>query len=302
MQVPNPLRAAFGWIGDTASRLLFGDSTPSTEVVGDRDAGLFGPDSVAWRLHADASMLVAGLRAVVVQTLHPLVMAGVAEHSDFRHDPWGRLQRTVRFVDAVTYGTAAEVESVFGQVRGVHRRIKGFSPDGRPYDATDPHLVAWVHAVLVDSALLAYGRFGRWRLEPADADRYVAEMAIIGEGLGAEFVPRDVAGLRQWLADVDGLDVGPDTRAAALYLLVLAPVPLYARGAYLTLSAAAVSLLPDWARWRLGVPRVPLADPLIVVPVTKAMLAVSNRVLPPPPGRLAAETRLVQEGLPSLVH
>jgi uncharacterized protein (DUF2236 family) len=294
VQVPNPLAAGLDRFGETARRLLFGDAATEPVCVGDGDGGLFGPDSVAWRLHADAAMLVAGLRSVVVQTLHPLVMAGVADHSDYRHDPWGRLQRTIAFVDAVTHGTTAEVDAAFAQVRGVHRGVRGVSPDGRTYDANDPHLVAWVHAVLVDSALLAYERFGQQRLDPADADQYVGEMAVIGERLGAGFVPRDLAALRGWLADADGLAVGNETRAAALYVLVLAPVPLLARGAYLTLSAAAVSLLPSWARWRLGVPPLPLADAVVVGPATRVTLAVANRVLPPPPCREAADLRLAR--------
>jgi uncharacterized protein (DUF2236 family) len=300
------MRAVTDWLGGASSRLLFGDAAACAPAgngdAGDRDPGRFGPDSVAWWLHADAAMLVAGLRAVVMQTLHPLVMAGVADHSDYRHDPWGRLQLTVGFIDAVTYGTSGEVDAALGRVRQAHRHVKGWAPDGRRYDAGDPHLVAWVHAVLVDSALLAYERFGQSRIDPADADRYVDEMALIGDALGAEFVPREVAALRGWLADVDGLRVDGETRTAALYLLVLAPVPLFARGAYLTLSAAAISLLPGWARWRLGVPRVPLADTLIVTPATRAMLTVANRVLPPPPGRIAAETRLVEQPVPSPVH
>jgi uncharacterized protein (DUF2236 family) len=303
VDVLDPLRGAAGWMGTTTSRLLFGEpAEPPPGFDGAGDAGRFGPESVAWRLHADASMLVAGLRAVVVQTLHPLVMAGVADHSDFRRDPWGRLQRTVGFVDTVTYGTSAEVDAALTQVRHTHRRVKGAAPDGRRYDAGDPHLVAWVHAVLVDSALLAYERFGPGRLDPTDADRYVAEMAVIGDGLGAAFVPRDVTALRSWLAGVDGLRVDGDTRAAALYLLALAPVPLFARGAYLTLSAAAIGLLPSWVRWRLGVPPVPFADVFVVTPATRAMLALARRVLPLSPARTAAEIRLGGEGLASLVH
>jgi uncharacterized protein (DUF2236 family) len=219
-------------------------------------------------------------------------MAGVAQHSDYRRDPWGRLQRTIAFVDAVTHGSAAEVDAAFDRVRGVHRAVRGVTSDGLAYDASDPHLVAWVHAVLVDSALLAYERFGSQPLDPVAADRYVAEMAVIGERLGADFVPRDVAGLRDWLANVDGLEVDGETRAAALYVLVLAPAPLLARGVYLTLSAAAVSLLPSWARWRLGVPPLPLADAVVVRPATRVTLAVANRLLPPPPCREAADMRL----------
>jgi uncharacterized protein (DUF2236 family) len=298
VELPRPVRVGVDRIGTTAGRLLFGDGTGAPDDRG--DLGRFTPDSVVWRLHADASMLVAGLRTVVVQTLHPLVMAGVADHSDYRHDPWGRLQRTIDFIDAVTYGSVAEADAAFARVRAIHRSIRGVAPDGRVYDASDPELVAWVHGVLVDSALRAYERFGPARLEPADADRYVAEMAVVAERLESSFVPRDVAGLRRWLDGVEGLAVGPDTRAAAFYLLARAPVPLYARGAYITLSAAALSLMPGWARWRLALPGVPLAEPLLVWPATRLTLAVGNRVLPPSPCRAAAEAKIAREGTRTL--
>jgi len=297
VQLLSAVRNGIDRIGATAGRLLFGHDACAPDTGTDRR---FGPDSVVWRLHADASMLVAGLRTVLVQTLHPLVMAGVADHSDFRRDPWGRLQRTIDFVDAVTYGSTAESDAAFARVRTVHRSIRGVAPDGRTYDANDPQLVAWVHAVLVDSALLAYERFGPARLAPTDADRYVAEMAVVAERLGSAYVPRDARGLRAWIDGVEALTVGPDTRAAAYYLLARAPVPFYARGAYMTLSAAAVSLLPGWVRWRLALPALPLAEPLIVWPATRLTLAVGNRVLPPSPCRAAAEANLARDGAPTL--
>ena len=121
------------------------------------DAGIFGPDSVAWRLHADPAMLVGGLRALLVQALEPRAMAAVDQHSKFREDPWGRLERTTNFVVSTTYGDTAAAEAAAGIVRKVHERIHGTDPvTGLPYSGSDPDLLLWIHAVEVESFLLAY--------------------------------------------------------------------------------------------------------------------------------------------------
>ncbi len=143
------------------------------------DAGWFGPESVAWRMHADLATIIGGLRALLYQTLHPLAMAGVADHSDYRHDPWGRLHRTSRFIAATTYGTSSEAAAAVARVQQVHERVHGIAPDGRPYRPHDPPLLAWVHATEVDSFLAAYHRYGAAPLGAADADRYVGEMAVV---------------------------------------------------------------------------------------------------------------------------
>ena len=108
------------------------------------------------QVHADASMFVGGLRALLLQSLHPLAMAGVAEHSDYRGDPWGRLQRTSTFLAVTTFGTATDAQRAVDRVRGIHRRVHGVAPDGKPYRADDPHLLEWVHIAEVDSFLKAY--------------------------------------------------------------------------------------------------------------------------------------------------
>ena len=129
------------------------------------DPGLFGPASVAWRVHGEMSMLVGGLRALLLQTLHPPTMAGVADHSDYRKDPLGRLHRTGRFIGATTYGNTATAEHVIEMVRRIHERVAGTLADGTPYAATDPHLLGWVHVTEVDSFLRAYERYG-WAASP----------------------------------------------------------------------------------------------------------------------------------------
>jgi len=166
--------------------------------VGDRDAGLFGPDSVTWRVHSNLSMLVGGIRALIVQTLDPLAMAGVADHSLYRSDPLGRLRRTAAFIAATTFGTTAEAAAAVARVRAIHDAVQGVAPDGRPYAASDPDLLAWVHHVEVQSFLVAYQRVGPG-LAPADADRYVAEMARLGELLGVVDPVTDAVALDRWV-------------------------------------------------------------------------------------------------------
>jgi uncharacterized protein (DUF2236 family) len=116
----------------------------------------FAEDRPIRRVHADAAMFVGGLRALLLQSLHLLVMAGVAQHSRYREDPWGRLQQTSFFLVATTFGPAQEAERAVARVRGLHRRVHGTAADGRSYAASDPHLLRWVHVAEVDSFLAAY--------------------------------------------------------------------------------------------------------------------------------------------------
>src|SRR5215207_5448146 len=144
------------------------------EAEGDR---WFDRDRPIRIVHSDAAMFVGGLRALLLQSLHPLAMAGVADHSDFKTDPWGRLQRTAEFLTWTTFGTADQAERACQQVRAVHATVVGSAPDGRPYAASDPHLLLWVHLAEVDSFLVAYQHYGTARLERAQRDGYVADMA-----------------------------------------------------------------------------------------------------------------------------
>lgn len=267
MVVDEAIAAVRHFGGDRLRRALSGDDALRPEELATADdTGLFGPASVAWRVHGDASMLIGGLRALLLQTLHPLAMAGVADHSDYRHDPWGRLHRTGRFVGGTTFGSTTTAERMIDQVRVIHDRVVGTAPDGRPYAANDPHLLLWVHVTEVDSFLRAYRRYGEGRLTDAECDRYVAEMAGVGRRLGADGVPGDVeelaACLRSFRAECRS---GRQAREAARFLL-LPPVPLPLRGAYGIISAGAVGLLPGWARLMMGLLIPPGLDPLAIRP------------------------------------
>jgi uncharacterized protein (DUF2236 family) len=295
--VTGPVACLRSGLGHALRRAIAGDlHLDGTQVANEEDPGLFGPGSPVWQVHGDASMLIGGLRALLLQTLHPLAMAGVAEHSDYRRDPWGRLHRTGHFVGSTTFGTTATAERAIEAVRRVHRPIHGFAADGRPYAAEDPHLMLWVHLTEVDSFLQAHRRYGEGRLRDADADRYVAQMAEIARRLGTEEPPTDVASLQQALEDFrPELAAGAQAREAVRFLLV-PPVPLVARGAYGLIAGAAIGLLPPWARRMLWLPVPPLVDPLLIRPAAQSLTRTMGWLLAGQagPGRRHRPSRLAR--------
>jgi uncharacterized protein (DUF2236 family) len=286
-------------VAGTFRRLLSGGAErPGPPDVGswfgDRegDPGLFGPDSAAWLVHGDLATLIGGLRALLLQTLHPLAMAGVAQHSAFREDPFGRLHRTGAFIATTVYGPTPDAERAIAVVRRIHERVRGTAPDGRPYTATDPHLVTFVHVTEVDSFLVANQRYAATRLSRPDADRYVAEMAEICRRLGGEDPPTDAAGVRAWLDAVrPELAFTADSRSAVWFLLN-PPLPFYTRPAYAVVASAAVGLLPAWAQRLLWLPSLPPVDVLAVRPAMRSMLALLGWALGTSPHEEAAHRRI----------
>jgi len=255
---------------------------------------MFDPESVTWRVHADPSMLIGGMRALLVQALHPLAMAGVEQHSDYRADPWGRLQRTVEYVMTTTYGTEAEAVQAGRVVQAIHKRVRGTDPvTGKTYSAEDPELLLWVHNVEVHSFLTAYRRYGG-KCTDADANRYVAEQtnsaALVG--LDPALVPATVANLRDYFASVDDeLRPSPYSRDAAKVVLnPPLPLPLaIAKPIAWIPGAAAAGLMPRRLRAMHGIPWVPPADAAVRVAATALTRAMG--VLPDPPHIRAAKAR-----------
>lgn len=249
----------------------------------------FPPDAPIRRVHGDASMFVGGLSALLLQALHPLAMAGVAGHSDYRNDPWGRLQRTSYFLAATTYGPADEAERAVARVRGIHRRVRGTAADGRPYAASDPHLLEWVHVTEAASFLNAHTRFGSNPLDQTGRDGYVRDLARVGTALGVVDPPRTEAELAARLRSFrPELVLTPEARAAARFLLVTPPLPLLLRGPYAVLGAAAVSLLPTWARRLYHLPRLPVAEATLVRPAGQVLVSAIRWALPAPATDVAA--------------
>lgn len=218
----------------------------------------FSYDDAICVVHGDASMFVGGIRALLLQSLHPLAMAAVDQHSGYRGDPWGRLQRTSTFLAETTFGTIEDADRAIRTVRAVHRRITGTAPDGRPYAASDPHLLRWVHVAEIDSFLRAHDRYGATTLDAARRDEYVAQTALVARALGATEVPETVAELDEVMADYrPELASTPAARQAARFILVHPPVPLTLRLPYSMLSAAGVGLMPRWSRLALRLPYLP---------------------------------------------
>ena len=239
----------------------------SAEVL-DPDPGLFGPDSITWRVHGDPSMALAGLRALLLQALHPLAMAGVAEHSDFRQDPWGRLRRTAEYVGVTTYGTTYEAQRAAARVRGIHRRLSGVEPEtGTPYRVDDPALLLWVHCVEVESFLSTAMRCGV-RLTEEEQDLYYGEQTLSASLVGLD--PDDVPASREEVADYfarvqPALRVTAAARRAALFVLwppmpALVQIGTPARPAWTALATAAFAMLPRWARRLYRLPGLPPTD------------------------------------------
>jgi uncharacterized protein (DUF2236 family) len=214
------------------------------------DDGYFGPRSVTWRLNGDLSAPLAGLRALLVQALHPLAMAGVDQHSDWRADPVARLASTSAYLVTVTYGDRAAAERAAARVRKIHERVRGTDPlTGRPYAAGDPDLLIWVHAALIDSVLACADLFGT-PVSAAERDGYVAEMTVAAElvGVPAGRTPATAAELDAYLAAVrPELALSPAAAESTSYLLDLPEIGQELGDIWRQLGDAAVASLPAWA-------------------------------------------------------
>lgn len=216
------------------------------------DPGLLGPDSVSWRVIGDATAFVGGIRALLIQTAHPEVVAGVGDHSVYRDDPLGRLTRTSFYVTETTYGAVPEVERAVEIVRRAHRPVHGVSERGRAYSADTPEFAAWVHNALTDSFLAAYRWYGPEPLTEADADRFVQEQTEIGALLGADPMPRTAAELSAWIAGHP--DLAPSrAQHDAVEFLSAPPLSPPVRAGYALLHQAAVATLPERIRTITGI-------------------------------------------------
>lgn len=212
----------------------------------------FSPDDPIWDVHSDPAIFVGGIAALLLQSLHPLAMAGVMGHSGFRGDPWGRLNRTADHVAITTYAPVELAERQIRIVNAVHGRVSGVAPDGRPYAASDPHLLGWVHAAEAAAFLAAHETYAG-PLPTPDADRYVDAMADIAARLGVLDPPRTAAGLEATItAYRPELEGTTDARDTAAFLLDTPPLTGAERLVYGRLAGAAVAVTPPWARAMLG--------------------------------------------------
>jgi uncharacterized protein (DUF2236 family) len=212
------------------------------------DPGLFGPDSATWQVHADfVGMLSGGLCALMLQTLHPAVLAGVWDHSNFREDLVGRLRRTTNFVAGTTYAGTEAAQALIARVRRIHAQVRGVTETGEPYDAEDPQLLTWVHVTEAFGFLEGYRRsYGP--VTRVDADRYYDETRRVAEALGAREVPRSEADVRSYFALAQPRLAFTERTRTVLQVLqrMRLPVPLSGPSRDLFLGTGE-ALLPEWA-------------------------------------------------------
>jgi uncharacterized protein (DUF2236 family) len=249
-------------------RSVFHDQAKGEQPVMRRLDGLFGPQSVTWRVHGDVTtMMVGGVASLLLQMLHPAVLAGVWDHSKFREDMQGRLRRTARFIAVTSYGSRAEAQAIIAKVRQVHGFVHGTLADGTPYRADDPRLLAWVHVTESISFLDAWRRYAEPGMSLADQDRYFAEVAQVGRALGADPVPASRAEAEALIEAMrPELLVDERTREVARILLEQ-PAPSLATKPFQQLTfQAAIDLLPGWARRMHG-----LAGPGLATPAVRAV-------------------------------
>ncbi|MFL9905242.1 oxygenase MpaB family protein [Paraburkholderia sp. RL17-337-BIB-A] len=221
------------------------------------DPGLFGPESMCWKVHADfTSMMTGGISALLLQALHPLALAGVWDHSTFRTDILGRLRRTATFIAGTTYGNRHDALALIERVKHIHLGVTGVGPDGRPYRANDPALLTWVHVAEVSSFMTAHLRYVNPLLPVAAQDQYFAETGRIAEMLGASTIPRSRAEIDAYLLVMQSELVASERTQEVVKILMNAPAPTAAmRPAGALMLNAGVDLLPDWAQTMLGFER-----------------------------------------------
>lgn len=239
-------------VGSTTSLFSHGPRALEHTLDYPGDPGLLGPDSVSWRVIGDASAFVGGIRALIIQTAHPEVVAGVEQHSRYRDDPLGRLSRTSVYVTETTYGAIPEVDAAVQAVRTAHRPVRGRSERDVPYSAANPQMAAWVHNVLTDSFLTAFQTYGPQRLTSDEADQFVEEQTRIGALLDAAPLPSTADELSRWISDHPTL-VSSTAQRNAIKFLRCPPLPLAVQLGYQPLFQAAAATVPVAIRRVIGV-------------------------------------------------
>jgi uncharacterized protein (DUF2236 family) len=271
-----------------------GSGAEVRESAGSVDSdSLFGPGSVTWRVHADRVFAIGGVRALILQALHPLTMAAVAQQRGFEEDFWGRLDRTGAYVSTLTFAPADEARRTAARIRGMHRKLHGTDPEtGDTFRLDRPDLLLWVHCCEVDSFLSTARRAGA-PITPADADAYLREQVLAAEmvGIPADVVPSSVVEMKQYFREVRPQLRLTDDARRGIRVLALPPMPKRvrlltpARPAWAGLAGVAFALLPAWARrlYRLpGLPTTDLAATGVLRAVRAGLVALPDKWTGPP--------------------
>jgi len=239
-------------------------------------------DGAARLVHGDLpSMIVGGLASLLLQILHPSAMAGVADHSRYRDDPLGRLEQTATFVGTTTFGSRTEALAAIERVRAVHQAVRGRRDDSRPYEANDPELLRWVHVAEISMFLAGARAFSPQNITPDIADRYVAEMAELARDLGVVTPPESerelLEQLEKFRPELEMIPRGKDARNFVLRGVASRPLE---RAAYTSLVAAALGILPEWARVELELPTIPLVNNVVIRPAATAVAVALRLAIP----------------------
>ncbi|WP_176593496.1 oxygenase MpaB family protein [Sphingobium sp. EM0848] len=244
---------------------VFNDRDRGERPVIRSDNALYPRQSVIWRVHGDVTtMMIGGVTALLLQMLHPAALAGVWDHSGFRGDMLGRLRRTARFIAVTTFGDRADADAAIDRVCQVHEHVKGVLPDGTPYAANDPRLLAWVHVCEAMGFLDAWIAFAEPGMSRIDQDCYFKQAAQVARALGADPVPQNRAEAETLIASFLP-ELKADARTHDVARMILSqPAPSKAmRPAQAMLMQASVDILPPWAKRLHDLPARPLASPLV---------------------------------------
>ncbi|MFJ2973692.1 oxygenase MpaB family protein [Kluyvera sp. NPDC087067] len=229
------------------------------------EPGLFGPQSAIWPVHGDfTSMLCGGISALLLQMLHPLALAGVWDHSNFREDIFGRLRRTSQFISATTYATVPDAERLIAKVKAIHLRVNGTDSDGSPYAASDPELLTWVHVAECSSFMASHLRYRRIIVTPSRQAQYFIESASIAERLGAVNVPKTPQAVANYLENMrPQLRCDERTQEVARVLMTTRLPGRLTQPAGTIFIKAGIDLLPPWAQEMLGLRLSPLEQRIV---------------------------------------
>ncbi len=262
----------------------------------DGDPGLIGPGSVSWELHSDmAAMAVGGTAAIIMEILHPAVMAGVHDHSDYQSDPFRRARNTTGYVLSTTFGGTAAAERTIRRVRAMHERVSGTAPDGTPYRAMNPELIAWVHTCIPWGVMRAFERYNR-PLTPVERDRYLAEQSVIGIKSGADRVPVTAEELEDYIETVrPRLELNDQTRGFLDFLRSAPMLPRYLRPLQTYNLHAAMAVMPEWAQRLTGLHHHRVLDRLVIDPHARLNARLLHWAFETPPFRAMAEARVSLE-------
>jgi uncharacterized protein (DUF2236 family) len=215
---------------------------------------MFGPDSMMWKINRESILLLGGRAALLMQLAHPLVAAGVADHSDFRADPIKRLKRTLEATLAIVFGDVETAHASIESINAVHASVSGVSPSGRRYSAMDPKLLLWVHSTLTDSAVQVYEScFGE--LPQDEIDRYYAETKVVAElfGIPESTIPESLDAMRAWMNDlIESGEVRVTDQARELAEHILRPVRIIPLRIARSSAFVAASFLPEPIREGYG--------------------------------------------------